>query len=499
MRKAVAFLGVLALAAMLFTLAGSVPEGKKLPAAIPLPGEGVPFLFLEARGNTFASFPSASLPGEPGKAAPVLRGLRSLFPFLAKTEEAAVLFSLERGRLFLDGVLRFSGAESESIARGSVPENWKSTLTAAEVSGDIPGLFELKGGPAPLFPLYFCGREGVTLVGATPARVKAMIALLEKGTGGMNISWSVEKRWPNHFLFFDGGLVSHFASEEGIPVEPGGLSVTAAWRGDHSGGRLKWEAEGLEALFRGGVPSKIAPVTWDDRFLAPEPFIASFGVSLPETSVSLFRKTGAGEWSLSEITGIGGKEIDELSPGPVMATIGGTGKLLVFSLPGILFQLPGRGAAGTDFARSFWSREWSSLVPAVEKLEGFSEGGTAFIPFSIVCAANTEMLRVGVIDREHLKPEKKRKITDFVPLMREGKRAVFWAFLDGPALSEAIRTLARTGKIVEKMGRSAGVNLKTILRASEVLEKTGVLTVVMPSPGEGVLEWRKSPSSAEGK
>lgn len=499
MRKAVAFLGILALAAMLFTLAGSVPEGKRLPAAIPLPGEGVPFLFMETRGNTFASFPSASLPGEPGKTAPVLRGLRSLIPFLAKTEEAAVLFSLERGRLILDGVLRFSGAESESLAGGSVPENWKSTLTAAEVSGDIPGLFELKGGPAPLFPLYFCGREGVTLVGATPERVKAMIALFEKGTGGMNISWSVEKRWPNHFVFFDGGLVSHFASEEGIPVEPGGLSVTAAWRGDQSGGRLKWEAEGLEALFRRGVLSKIAPVTWDDRFLAPEPFIASFGVSLPETPVPLFRKTGAGEWSLSEIAGIGGKEIDELLPGPVMATIGGSGKLLVFSLPGILFQLPERGTAGTDFARSFWSREWSSLVPAVEKLEGFSEGGTAFIPFSIVCAANTEMLRIGVIDREHLKTEKKRKITDFVPLMRQGKRAVFWAFLDGPALAEAIRNLAKTGKIVEKMGRSAGVNMKTILRTSEVLEKTGVLTVVMPSPGEGVLEWRKSPSSAEGK
>ena len=498
-RRAVAFLGALALAAMLFSLAGSVPEGKKLPAAIPLPGEGVPFLFIEARGDSFSSLPPTSLPGESGKAAPVLRGLRSLFPFLAKAEETAVLFSLKEGRPFVDGVLRFGGDESESIAGGVVPETWNSPLRAGEVSGDIPGLFELKGGPSPLFPLYFCGRDGVTLVGSAPERVHAMIALLEKGTGGINVSWSVEKRWPNHFLFFDGGLASHFASEEGIPVEPGGISVTAAWRGDRSGGRLKWETDGLEIFSSPGMPAKISPVTWDDRFLAPEPFIASFGISLPEIPAPLFRKAGAGEWSLSETVGIGGKELNELSAGPVMASLAGTGKLLVFSLPGILFQLPGRGSAGTDFANSFWNREWSSLVPAVEKLEGFPEGGTASIPFSIVCAGNQEMLRIGVIDRDHLKPEKKKKITDFVPLMKEGKRAVFWAFLDGPALAEAIRSLARTGKIVEKMGRSAGVNMKTVLRASEVLEKAGTLTVIMPSPGEGILEWTKSPSSAEGK
>ncbi|MBL3538440.1 hypothetical protein [Aminivibrio sp.] len=497
MRRAVAFLGALALAAMLFTLAGSVPEGKKLPSAIPPPGEGVPFLFIEARGDVFASVPSASLPGESGKNAPVLRGLRSLFPLLAEAEEVAVLFSLERGRILTDGVLRFSGDESESIARGTVPESWGTSLEAEKVPGE--GLFELKGGPTPLFPLYFRGWNGLTLVGTTPDRVNAMIALLEKGTGGMNISWSVEKRWPNHFLFFDGGLFSHFASQEGISVEPGGISVTAAWRGDRSGGRLKWEADGLEALFRRGEPKKIAPVMWDDRFLAPEPFIASFGISLPEIPPSLFRRAGAGEWSLQDTVGIGGKELNEFLPGPVMVSLGGTGKLLVFSLPGILFQLPDRGTAGTAFARSFWSREWTSLVPAVEKLEGFPEGGTASIPFSIVCAANSEMLRIGVIDGESLKSERKKKITDFVPLMREGKRAVFWAFLDGPAFAEAIRSLARTGKIVERMGRTIGVNMKMVVRASEILENSGVLTVVMPSLGEGVLEWTKPPSPAKGK
>ncbi len=133
----------------------------------------------------------------------------------------------------------------------------------------------------------------------------------------------------------------------------------------------------------------------------------------------------------------------------------------------------------------------------MEKLEGFPREDAPYL--SPCVRGESGNVRIGVIDRDHLKPEKKKKITDFVPLMKEGKRAVFWAFLDGPALAEAIRSLARTGKIVEKMGRSAGVNMKTVLRASEVLEKAGTLTVIMPSPGEGILEWTKSPSSAEGK
>lgn len=493
-RKAIAFLGALALAAMLLTLARSVPEGQRLPAVIPAPDDGIPFLFLETRGKSDAV---ASLPDDSQNMAPVLRGLRSLSPFLAKAEETAVLFSLDGGRLIIDGVLRFSGDESESMVRGVVPEAWSSPLKAAEVSGDISGLFELKGGPSPLFPLYFCGRNGVTLLGATPGRVKAMAAFLEKGTGGMSISWPVEKRWPNHFLFNDGGIVSHVASEEGIPVGPGGISVTAAWKRDRTGGRLKWEAEGFEALFSRSLPEKIAPVKWDDRFLAPEPFIASFGISLPRIPGAVFKKAGAGEWSIPETVGLGEKELDELSPGPVMASLGGTGKLFVFSLPGILFQLPGRGTAGTSFAASFWNREWSSLVPVVEKVEGFPEGGSASIPFSIVCAANSGMLRFGVIDGDNLKSDK--KIADFVPLVREEKRAVFWAFLDGPALAEAIRSLARTGKIVEKMGRGSGVNMKSVLRASETLEKTGILSVVMPSLEEGIIEWKKCPSSVKGK
>ncbi len=112
-RRAVAFLGALALAAMLFSLAGSVPEGKKLPAAIPLPGEGVPFLFIEARGDSFSSLPPTSLPGESGKAAPVLRGLRS-FPFSCESGRYGCAFFPGTGRLLVDGVLRFSGEESEA-------------------------------------------------------------------------------------------------------------------------------------------------------------------------------------------------------------------------------------------------------------------------------------------------------------------------------------------------------------------------------------------------
>jgi hypothetical protein len=488
MRKAGTILGAFALMSMVIALMGSVPEGKRLPAAIPLPNEGIPFIFIEGQGNLFASIASSPLPDDAGKVGPLLRGLRSLIPLLGKTEEAAVLFSLERGGLLFDGLLRYEKTVSESITRGEFPESWDIPMIP-ELSGNVPGLFILKG-PSPLFPLYFCGRGDFILFGSSPEKIGAMAGALEKGNGGMAVAWEVEKRWPNHFLFFDGGLASHLASRNGIPVEPVGISVSGAWKENETGGRLKWKASGIESFFPGRFMPKILPAKWDDQFLALEPFIASFGINVPDIPPAVLEHTGASSWDFAGTIGLGENEMRALSAGPVMGSLCSSGKFLVFTLPGILFQFPGRGAAGEAFARSFWDQEWSSLVPAVEKIEGFHEGGTAAIPFSLFCAANADMLSLGIIDRDRLKPEKKLGITHFVPLLKEIHSAFFWAFIDGPALGEAIRSLARTGDIVAKIGRTTGINVKSVLRSSEALEKMGVLTLVMPSLNEGVLEWK---------
>ena len=485
---------VIFLLGLVSALVLSVRKGPGLPPVIPAPGEGIPFLFFEGQGKSFDGMrqPLLSL----GKKAGGLGlSLDRLFPLLAGADEVAALFTAGAEGISFNGVLRFGEKGSPNGEWRRAPE-W-AELHPAEEEGPnpVPGLFVLKG-PPPLFPLYFAKAKDLVMIGSSPGKIRAMTATLEKGEGGMAISWGLERRWPNHFYLYDGGMVSRLLSKVLPGVRAGRLSLTGAWRFSERGGRLKWSAEGAEALFPGLPLDGLEPVKWDGGYLALDPFIASFGINLPYLSPAFIEERGLDLLGLKEAAGFRGREIAEISAGPVVGSLCGRGKLLIFPLPGVLFQLPGRGEAGEAFARSFWKKEWTSLVPEIEKTNGFTEGGAASIPFSIVCEANRHMLRMGIVDGDLLKYGEKKTIAGVVPLLKESGRSLFWAYADGPAVAGAMESLLQTDSIAGKAARGMGINLKTASRVWSELEKIGIFTVILPSLGEGTLEWEKKPESA---
>ena len=466
-----------------------------LPAVIPAPDEGIPFLFFEGSGDAFGAMRHPFLADEK-KTGSLGRSLDRLLPLLNGAEEVAALFSARLGRIDFDGVARFK--DKDSGGWREAPQWAELQPASGETEGPVPGLFKLEG-PAPLFPLYFAKAKDLIMIGSSPEKVSLMVEALEKGEGGMAIPWELERKWPNHFYLYDGGIVSRFLSKFWPKVRPGGLSLTGAWRLSDSGGRLRWSAEGGEELFPDHLPGGLEPVGWEGDYLALEPFIASFGINLPPLPAPFIEEEGLNRYGIGEILGLRGRDLEDISGGPLTASLSGRGKLLIFPLPGVLLQLSGRGAAGEAFARSFWRKDWTSLVPGVEKIKGFPAGGVAAIPFSILCAANYRMLRLGIVDGDVFRQKNSQTIADMVPLLKETGRSLFWAYVDGPALGRTITSLLEIDAIAGKIGRGLGINKKTASRVSEELEKMGALTVVIPSLGEGILQWETADNAARGE
>ena len=76
-----------------------------------------------------------------------------------------------------------------------------------------------------------------------------MALTLERQAEPIDIAWKLERRWPNHIFFSDGGFFSGIASMEGLPAAKENLLVTAAWRDEDDGGRMEWHLEGLDTIF----------------------------------------------------------------------------------------------------------------------------------------------------------------------------------------------------------------------------------------------------------
>lgn len=485
-----AFLSGFALLALALIFMGREPEIRRLSAAIPTPPESAPSLYMEGEGKSL----SFSLPPIPSEEKldirPFLKSLESLSPVLQSAREAAFLvFRQDKGlQLFLTA--KYPRDILKSLAGGKIPSLWKERSPSLTLERQEGPFFLLKG-PASPFPLTLSVDGGIVFIASSAENDLAMRNLLEQKSGGMNISWNVEDAWPNHFYVRDGGLASRIALSEGLPVNPVQLECTGAWREDEKGGKMKWMIAGLDALIPSRILKTLSPVSWEDRFVVPDPFLAGFGGNIPEVAA---RRIGT-----TELKGWAGKigiedRMEHLLSGPLMASLGGSSKLFVFSLPGLFLQLPDRGEEGMSFVSSFWKQEWGLLVPSVEPLEGFSLGGTASIPFSLLGAARPDMVWMGILDGESLRPDRLKKLTEYIPALKDSAGALFWMYLDTPRFGAALQNIARVGKSVESFGRTVGMDLKEMTDAAAELSRLGKVTAVVFTPETGMIEWENLPS-----
>ncbi|NLB84130.1 MAG: hypothetical protein GX791_07780 [Synergistaceae bacterium] len=485
-----AFLSGFALLALALVFMGREPEIRRLSAAIPAPPESAPSLYMEGEGKSL-SFSLPPIPAEEKlEIRPFLKSLESLSPVLESAREAAVLvFRDERG-LQLFFTAKYSRDILKSLSDGKIPTLWKERSPYLTLEKQNGPLFLLKGSFSP-FPLTLSVDGGIVFIASSAENDLAMRSLLEKKSGGMKISWSVEDAWPNHFFLRDGGLASRLAVSEGLPVNPVQLEFTGAWREDEKGGKMKWSIAGLDTLLPSRILKMLRPVSWEDHFFVPDPFLAGFGGNIPE---GVARRIGT-----TELKGWAGKigiedRMEHLLSGPLMASLGGSSKLFVFSLPGLLLQLPDRGDEGMSFVSSFWNQEWGLLVPSVEPLEGFSRGGTASIPFSLLGAARPDMVWMGILDGESLRPDRLKKLTEYIPVLKDPAGALFWMYLDTPRFSAALQNIARVGKSVESFGRTVGMDLREMTDAAAELSRLGKVLAVVFTPGTGMIEWENTPS-----
>lgn len=104
------------------------------------------------------------------------------------------------------------------------------------------------------------------------------------------------------------------------------------------------------------------------------------------------------------------------------------------------------------------------------------------------------MVWMGILDGESLRPDRLKKLTDYIPALRDPAGALFWMYLDTPRFSAALQNIARVGKSVESFGRTVGMDLREMTDAAAELSRLGKISAVVFTPGSGMVEWENLPS-----
>lgn len=487
MRKSVTFWGAFllggALILVVLLFGGRMPEVRTPGAAIPWPEESSPYVYYEGKGKGFPSDFAETLTKRNDTAARFLGRVRPFLDILRFSDETAFLLKWENNVVNLSVAATYPRSVLKSLERGEIPESWQSIKGIALQKKDA-GKGTVLTGPSPVFPLHIAVDGGILLMASSEEPIAMMVAMLQ-GNRSAAVAWSLESSWENHIRIFDGGLFAQLAAIEKIPVSMGTLGIDVAWTKSAKEGRLRLRAEGLAGLLPASLREALRPVSWGDRPYAVEPFIASFGVNLPGYAVQRM-----GDLKLKDLSNIVGStqpEMQAFLPGPVVGSLAGKSKFLVFTLPGLLFQFPGRGDMGKTVVESFWKNDLNSFVPKVTPLEGFTVGGTATIPFSILGAAAEDMVALGIIDRESLK--RRTPLSSYMPVLKKNDSALFWLYLDAPRLGEAVQSISGIARSVEKIGETVGMDVREFDETAMFLKGLGKITFVMTSVEEGLLEW----------
>lgn len=460
---------ILAVASVVLLYAVQGPEGRRPASAIPRPKEGTPFLYFETAN-------ASSLP-DLLKAAAAFRWedddrLRRLSALLNNSREAAGLITVEKNLFHLQLAVKMS-------------RDFEGPPMDSDTDLAAPYLY---GGDEA--PLYCDAKGGITMFATRYDKLQEMGRILDDRSRTFKNAPELDRRSSNRLLISDGGYLSGIASIQGLPASKGTVYLSAAWHEGSRGGGIKWKIYGLSGVLPQGVLKRFKKASWCGEICFPEPLVAAIGVNIPELPDSSGLMNAEG---LLSPFGASVEKIGKMLPGPCVLSLSGRSKFLVFSLPGLLMELPGRGQGGMDFIDQFWRTERGNLVPEVEKLEGFPSGGTSLIPFSILAAANPQTVRLGLIDRDALKSDNHHHIGYYAPSLSGLKEAFLWGYVDLEKFDTALKALLRTGRVAGKMGMDIKMSATSLLMITDLLEGVKSIVMLMTGPGEGMLEWTRIP------
>ena len=289
-------------------------------------------------------------------------------------------------------------------------------------------------------PLYYAVDDGLTVMAAESSLVRRMLDSAKKSSENLGgKKWQQEKEWPAHIEICDGGTITaDMKYKFPITIEAAWRSLEAKKPGDPNG-EVRWQFTDLDKSVESYISSNMKPKKWlTSECVIPDPLLLSAGVNIPELKGEPkdwpFPLSSMGELALD--MNLKKDQINEILSGQTVFSLGGVNRILWFTLPGLLVEFSGKEALMKEFVDSFWS---SLFFGAETKpIEGYSAGGAAEVPFSVLCAAQDNIAVAGLISPTSLRA--KNRLGTF---LKDDESAVGWVLADMPRIGGTLSEMAR--------------------------------------------------------
>lgn len=482
--------GIIAGAVFFF---GKTPE-KILDAtkAIPAIEEQYPHLFVTLEeGQIEPGIPERIVKKSHPDAAPVLAVIDDLLPLFSYSKQSAAVVAWHENEAVFYGCFLLTDEMAADMEAGKLPSIWLAQSTGlAMAPSEVEGVLDLSvGGGKVVFKTLMKGEF-------------LMVALSQEGIEKMNRTFSGEEKridpafslegsWPAHLRFFDGHLLAQAASLRGMQVPDDPIGAEIAWNSKGESGEIAWHLSGLQEWVPESIRTKLSPHEWGEMINVSDPLIAAAGLSVPPG----LNDMASGDIDIPDwITdsGLDRDSLAALAAGPVMFTVGGQSRVFLFSLPGVLMQLPGRGDKGLDWVNGIWGVNWAGFGLTPKPMEGFPAGGFLSIPVSVVAAARDDLAVAGLITSDSIKGD--LAIKDIVPIGEN--KALFWFYADFPGVADALEDIAKLGGIAERFGAGPSTP-EDLLAAVEELRSAGKVWIVLNDLESGEGGWQDAVTSQE--
>jgi hypothetical protein len=310
---------------------------------------------------------------------------------------------------------------------------------------------------------------------------------LTNRAGETKVDWSIEGDWDGRMKISDGGVLHSMTLDGDGTAIP--LEVELSWRppGDEDEPEMRlrrslWRVKGIEGLTGGQFLKAAKEHNWsEDKLFIPDPLIASFGISLSAPrDVSSFPLPIRYMSDQFQRLGMKRAEIQSLLSGPIVFSVGGNAQILWFDLPGLVLDLPGRGAESVKLIERFWSDLF--LGAELRGVPGYDHGGVTDMPFTIFAVGDDENTVIGLTD-----PDVERN-PDIPRLLSGETSALGWMFLDLPKLGMALAEMPSINAMLNPDGDDI-VDNESTNRLRETMDDMGRLFVVWDKDMDGHALW----------
>ncbi|MDO9508560.1 MAG: hypothetical protein Q7I97_04340 [Thermovirgaceae bacterium] len=461
--------------------------------AIPAIEAESPHLFLVVEsGQIEPGLPSQIIQKAEEGTRPILSAIDDLMPLFSFAEQSAAVVAWHSNEPVFYGCFLFPKEMAADLQAGKLPAVWleKSSGLALDPS-DKEGLLQLSAGSGRL--VFTVRTEGNLLMAAlSPEGIEKMSRTFSGEEKRIDPEFAVERSWPAHLRLFDGLLLAQAASVRGVEAPDVPVGGEIAWNSRGQNGEIAWSLNGIMEWVPENIRTKLVPHQWKELVYLPDPLIAGAGLSIPggleELTDEDFEIPG---WILN--SGLDRKSLAALLAGPLMVTVGGQSRVLFFSLPGLLVQLPGRGGDGIKWVEGLWASKWTGLGLTPKPLEGFSAGGMLSVPLSVVAAAREDLAIAGVISNSSL--GKTVPVKEVVAL---GERKVLlWFYADFPKAAAALENLAKVGNLADRFGVNGSTTPEEIIAAVNGMRSLGRVSLVLHDIESGRGSWNNDPPPEE--